>query len=77
MSRLPLPPDLCRCLGHEKSTDRVAPTLKGKGCKKADSCARHITIRWDRDHDMLSFAEHLCAPGGGEHYIEAYAEGRP
>jgi len=77
MSRLPLPADLCRCLGREPSADRVAPMLKGKGCRKADSCARHQTIRWDRFDGTLHVQEHLCLPGGHEHYLEAYAEGQP
>jgi hypothetical protein len=78
MSRLPLPNDLCRCLGREKSGDRKAPTLTGKGCKKADSCARHLTIRWDRFDGTLHVHEHLCEIGGKhEHFIPAYAEGQP
>lgn len=78
MSRLPLPADLCRCLGHEKSGDRKAPTLTGKGCKRADSCARHQTIRWDSNNgDLYSYTENLCAPGSYEHFIDAFAEGQP
>lgn len=77
MIRLPLPPDLCRCLGHEESADRVAPTLTGNGCSKVDSCARHQTIAWDGPTILVSVAYHLCGPGSYEHYLEAYAEGQP
>lgn len=76
MNRLPLLKDMCRCLGREDSDSRVAPTILGKGCARANSCARHQTIIWDSDDEMTPIAGHLCSPGGDEHYIEAYAEGR-
>ena len=77
MSRLPLPADLCRCLGHEKSAEREAPTIKGKGCKKAESCARHQTIGWDRFDGTLFVTDHLCARKDKEYFIAAYVEGQP
>lgn len=77
MSRLPLPLDLCRCLGHAEPAVRVSPTLTGNICSKADSCARHQTIAWDNPTVSVSVTYHLCEPGSYEHYLAAYAEGRP
>ncbi|MGB4227749.1 MAG: hypothetical protein WBJ68_14095 [Candidatus Dechloromonas phosphoritropha] len=76
MSRLPLPQDICRCLGRERSADRVAPGVLGAGCKRLDACARHVTIRWDRFDGTLHVADKMCLPGGSEHFIAAYAEGQ-
>lgn len=75
MSRLPLPNDLCRCLGHP-GDGRVSPTIDGNTCERAGTCARHQTIAWDTQEAQTPVSYLLCQPGAFEHYIEAYAEGR-
>ncbi len=77
MSCLPLPTDMCRCLGHEPSADRVAPGITGAGCQKSETCARHVSIRWDAFDARIVAAYRLCEPATFEHYIPAYAEGQP
>lgn len=76
ISRLPLPNDLCRCLGRPDTGARVSPTITGTTCERADSCARHQTIAWDFRGAPTPISYLLCEPGGFEHYIEAYAEGQ-
>lgn len=75
MSRLPLPNDLCRCLGHPGGGG-VSPTVSGNTCERAATCARHQTIAWDSSGALTPISYRLCEPGTVEHYIEAYAEGR-
>jgi len=51
--------------------------ITGDGCPKSESCARHVSIRWDAFDARISATYRLCEPATFEHYIPAYAEGQP
>lgn len=63
---LPLPADVSRCLGHDGKL--------GQSCIKAETCARHLTIRhalepWDAPETTQHYK--LCSDERYHCYLEA------